>query len=163
MVYTWDTPSPGEMLMPRLIHIAVLAALILVTTLSAGAQADDLARIQESIASQGLPWTAGDNPQWRLDPAVRTARNGSPAPTHWAGPIMSRDRDYPMLLDWRDNDGNWVTRVRNQGGCGSCWIFSAVAATESWFMLHSGAPIPGLNFSEQYLLSCGSGGSCNGG
>ena len=98
-----------------------------------------------------------------LTPAQRTLRNGSPMPTDWVGPLERQRTDLPLTLDWRDNGGNWITRVRDQRDCGSCWLFSAVAATETWWMQHQGAPIPGLDLSEQYVLSCVDLGSCSGG
>jgi hypothetical protein len=98
-----------------------------------------------------------------LTPAQRTARNGSPMPTGWVGPLPRQRTDLPLTLDWRENGGNWITRVRDQGTCGSCWLFSAVAATETWWMQQQGAPIPDLDLSEQYVLSCVDDGSCGGG
>ena len=54
-------------------------------------------------------------------------------------------------LDWRDH--NVVSPVKDQSYCGSCYIFSAVAAMESAYMLAS----DGTNvyqFSEQAYLNC---------
>jgi cathepsin L len=56
-----------------------------------------------------------------------------------------------------------VTPVKNQGQCGSCWAFSAVAAVESEVILYGH---PEADFSEQQLVDCsrsyGNQG-CNGG
>jgi C1A family cysteine protease len=146
-----------------LIHLALAALAPAAQSDLSAAQTAELARIRAEIARQDLPWHAGDNPVFRLPAAERTARNGSPAPTHWTGPLTRQPRDLPVMLDWRDHGGNWITPIRNQESCGSCWIFSAVAATETWLMFQAGAPDQGIDLSEQYVLSCIDQGSCNGG
>lgn len=65
----------------------------------------------------------------------------------------------PPAVDWRDHDGyNWVTPVKNQGGCGSCWAFGAVAAVEAVVQINAGDPFMNLDLSEEYLVS-----DCHGG
>ena len=54
-------------------------------------------------------------------------------------------------VDWT-TVANVVTPVKNQGGCGSCWAFSAVAAIES--LRFQGYGVPGANFAEQQLVDC---------
>jgi C1A family cysteine protease len=71
----------------------------------------------------------------------------------------------PTSFDWRSRPkGNYLTNVKDQGQCGSCWAFSAVGTTEA--ALNIAADKVGNNFdlSEQYLVSdCLSGNNCNGG
>jgi C1A family cysteine protease len=56
----------------------------------------------------------------------------------------------PAAWDWR-NHSNVVNPVKNQGSCGSCWAFSAVATMEGAYNLKQGK----LNsFSEQELVDC---------
>ncbi|TYZ64047.1 hypothetical protein PybrP1_011905 [[Pythium] brassicae (nom. inval.)] len=66
--------------------------------------------------------------------------------------------DVPESWDWREH--GVVTPVKNQGQCGSCWAFSAVAALESAYAISMGTL---ESFSEQELVDCVLGGidTCN--
>ncbi|XP_030462102.2 senescence-specific cysteine protease SAG12-like [Syzygium oleosum] len=55
----------------------------------------------------------------------------------------------PAALDWRAKKA--VTSVKDQGECGSCWAFSAVAAMEGITMLRKGKLVP---LSVQQLVDC---------
>ena len=62
-------------------------------------------------------------------------------------------------IDYR-KDG-LVTRVKNQGACGSCWAFSAVGSLEGAYAKHFGDL---KEFSEQQLVACDKfSHGCNGG
>ena len=57
-------------------------------------------------------------------------------------------------------DINWtrsgiVTSVKNQGGCGSCWAFSAVSDLESSYLLNGSNQ--NIDLSEQQLVDCSGG------
>lgn len=73
--------------------------------------------------------------------------------------------DTPEYFSWMDYEGqDWTTPVRQQGMCGSCWVFAAYGALES--VINIGEDIADLDpdLSEQYVLSClPRAGSCNGG
>jgi C1A family cysteine protease len=76
-------------------------------------------------------------------------------------PIVSAA--LPTHFDWTQKDSqNWITSVKNQGGCGSCVAFSAVGALEGQLKIQANNPSWNIDLSEQHLFSCG-GGTCSGG
>lgn len=68
-----------------------------------------------------------------------------PAPLHTHVSL----KDLPASLDWREK--GVVTPVKDQGGCGGCWSFSAAETAESMVAIATGKL---LTFSEQAILSC---------
>ncbi|XP_058081238.1 senescence-specific cysteine protease SAG39-like [Magnolia sinica] len=55
----------------------------------------------------------------------------------------------PVSMDWRKKGA--VTPIKDQGQCGCCWAFSAVAAMEGITQLSTGRL---LSLSEQELVDC---------
>jgi len=69
----------------------------------------------------------------------------------------------PATLDWRSKNGtNYVTSVKDQGTCGSCWTFGGCGYAESKLII-SGLYDTSLDLAEQYLLECTRDSTCNGG
>ncbi len=68
-----------------------------------------------------------------------------------------------VTFDWSDPAKNYVTPVRNQSSCGSCWAFAAAAALESYTLIKNNLVGQDINLSEQVLVSCSGAGSCGGG
>ena len=69
-------------------------------------------------------------------------------------------QSIPTSYDYRTY--GWVTPVKNQGQCGSCWAFAALAGMESNVLAYTGST---LDLSEQQLVDCETVGSsgCGGG
>merc|ERR1712226_360592 len=70
--------------------------------------------------------------------------------------------DYLVSLDWRDANKNplgknCVTAVKDQGGCGSCYTFSAAATMEGNMCMNGLKDCDTWKgISEQQILDCGS-------
>lgn len=119
----------------------------------------------KDINSQNLTWEAGVNAYTDLTweefkeyfhlnaPQDCSATNGRP---------VERSAPLPDNVYWIAKGA--VTKVKNQGSCGSCWAFSTTVAVESAWQI-AGNPLTEL--AEQQLVDCAGGPfknhGCNGG
>lgn len=70
--------------------------------------------------------------------------------------------DYFCWLDYNGED--WTTPAKDQGNCGSCWLYAALGTLECVIKIRESCPGLELDLSEQYVLSClPRAGSCEGG
>jgi len=68
----------------------------------------------------------------------------------------------PKSFDWRDKGA--ITKVKNQGQCGSCWAFSVAENVESVWILAGKADNKSLALSTQQIVDCdNSDDGCGGG
>ena len=134
---------------------------------------NDLAALNRAILSRGGRWIAGETSMSNLPAHERHYSLGALRPkisdeAIEAGTeslLSAMTMDIPPSLDWRSlNGSNFVTPVRNQGKCGSCWAFATTAALESQALIDLKTPGTGLDLSEQILVSsCSTAGTCQGG
>jgi C1A family cysteine protease/putative hemolysin len=77
---------------------------------------------------------------------------------------MPLPASVPSSFDWRTKDNaNWLSSVKNQASCGSCWAFASVSVAEAAIKIRSNNPGMNPDLSEQDVLSCSGSGTCNGG
>ena len=100
----------------------------------------DLAETLLAIEAKGAGWVGGETSISLLDFEERQKRLGLKLPffpeEQELLPLSSSSAEtLPSALDWRNHGGNFVTPVRNQGSCGSCWAFATAAALESAILI----------------------------
>jgi hypothetical protein len=78
----------------------------------------------------------------------------------------------PTTFDWSHRvlptappaAGDWMTPVKSQGTCGSCWAFAALAAVEAKWNIQNANPNLDIDLSEQFVIDCWKGAvGCGGG
>ncbi|MFH1596045.1 MAG: C1 family peptidase [Pseudomonadota bacterium] len=144
---------------------AAICVLLLANSLAFAKELDD---INKAIKEKKAKWVAGETSVSRLPYSERKLRAAAHKP-------HLKDTDtfitpepplagIPVGIDWRNYNGlNYVTPVKDQGGCGSCWAFASTAALESYFLIQENLPGQNEDFAEQVLVSCSGAGSCGGG
>ena len=109
---------------------------------------------------KGLSWTLGHNTFSDLTSeeffakrlGFKRATNKTSKPTYDIG---LKDPINKTSVDWVR--AGKVTKVKDQGDCGSCWAFSTIGGIESAFAIDSGKLV---SLSEQELVSCDSDSRC---
>ena len=146
-------------------------------------------RLNLELKASGALWRAGDTPFGRLSYEEKKEMYGGTVPNfkgaeYYIGGIIDVDvpsvryqkSSYVPDFDWRTRHSatvkgspyfqneitGWITPVKDQKSCGSCWAFSAIGAMEAVAKLHKNTTC-NFDLSEQELVSCSNAGSCNGG
>jgi C1A family cysteine protease len=145
------------------IGVVLISILFLVSAVS---YADELTDIQSAIKAKGAKWTAGETSMMKLSKEERKKRLGvvpDAVPSPESSVVEEAVSAVPAGLDWRNNGGDFVTPVRNQASCGSCWAFAAAGAAESAWLIANNWSGMNLDLAEQILISCYDTDGCNGG
>ena len=152
---------------PKVLLGSFLALLVLLGVATSLALAGELDGIRGAIKGKGAKWTAGETSVSKLPGHLRQLRaalhkpEATGAEEMLAGPAPTA---LPDSFDWRnDNTVNYVTPVRDQGNCGSCWAFATTGALECYVLRKDNLPGQDKDCAEQILVSCSGAGSCSGG
>jgi hypothetical protein len=126
--------------------------------------------VKTAIQTKGLNWVAGETSISHLSLEELRQRLGGlePGPPYPDMPVNGAfymSGQLSASFDWTNYNGkNYVTGIRDQANCGSCWAESSTSALESKVLITFNQPGTDLDLSEQIVLSCtGAQDSCNGG
>ena len=149
----------------------------------------EIEKLQQWVYDQGYNYTVAENWITALSPEERQSLCGYKPLTPPAGPLLLPENvkfQSKSMVEIHESERNgqppvgqppaydamalgYVTPVKNQGGCGSCWIFGATAEFESDILINENVSNLTLNFAEQEVGDCniwssvGGYNFCNGG
>ena len=113
-------------------------------------------KLQASLRASRAQWVADETPLSRLTPAEKARRLGAVVDRAALAAAMAPRAQvavprFDPAVDWRNRNGNYVTPVKDQGGCGSCTSFSVVGTVESMALIELKQS---LDLSEADLHFC---------
>jgi large repetitive protein len=144
--------------------------LILAFALPSFAQNIELAKLQKLLKDQGASWKAEETSISKMPleernhflgglrpptgtPSIHRAARNKAAPSDF--PIGSAPPPLPSAYSWGNvNGNNWMTSIKNQGSCGSCWAFATCAMFEAGLKIDLNQPTLACDVSEQSFVSC---------
>jgi len=162
----------------KILAISVIVS-AMICTVSAGpanisvsqVKLEGMGAIQNAIDANGGNWTVGKTSVSELTVDEKKRLCGArisgqiPDDAKFARLPVRASVTYAESFDWRNKDGkDWMTPVKYQGSCGSCWAFSALGVVEAAINIHANDPDLDIDLSEQHLISdCCIAGDCRGG
>ena len=123
--------------------------------------ARELAEIRAAIKAKGARWKANETSISRLPlekarmlcGTILSAGIGARSAGVDAAAPYVESTTLPLSFDWRNKDGiNYVTSIKDQMNCGSCWAFATVGGFESQILIDNSTLT--IDLSEQYVVSC---------
>jgi C1A family cysteine protease len=150
--------------------LMVIVFAVLFTISFAYASPEELDQVRNAVKAKGARWHADETSVSTLSPEEKKMRLGLREHADLSADAFALSESatvpmvtaMPLTLDWRNMNGvSYVTPIKNQSSCGSCWAFAVTAALESQVMIGTGG-LP-IDLSEQILVSCSGAGSCSGG
>ena len=99
-------------------------------------------------------YIGADGPTFQVETNLKSSNPhalGAIVPKDWSSKKMRAVKLAPVALPAKFSWQGKITPIRNQGGCGSCWSFSAQASIADVLALHGKGS---LDLSEQFPVSC---------
>lgn len=132
-------------------------------------------QLNQQIQQQSLNWQAGDTPLSAMSLSEQRQHLGLIVSEAELQAMRANTQRLaaeeallvgavaaPAVKDWRNVGGaNYVTPIKDQGGCGSCVSFGSCATIEANMRVKAQDASLAIDLSEAFLQFCG-GGSCNG-
>jgi len=144
--------------------IAVLIVAVSVSALDLSRPATDMS-IVERVNSAHTTWQAHANPHfhnWTIGD-VQKILGGKIRPRKASEPVAQSPTNLPANFDGQlEWPAGCIGYIRDQGRCGSCWIFGAVEALSDRICIYSNGSTL-VNISAYDELTCNGGGGCEGG
>jgi len=151
------------------VWVLFIVFLLLTGGIIKNASAWELEILQKKLKEKGARWKAGETSLTHLSTEEFRQMLGFKVYKEGFTPALSKKSkgstpySLPSSIDWRDySGGNWVTPVKNQQLCGSCYAFATLGALETLIKLERGDPDFDIDLSEQHFVSCGSSGNRGG-
>jgi hypothetical protein len=124
-----------------------------------------ISELSKTLLSSKARWVAAENHISIMDSEARKKLLGfdtetAPKAKAFAAGAAPVAGAFDPLVDWRNRNGNHITAVKDQGGCGSCVSFCTVAVTEAMASIELNQLLD-LSEADQHFCSS-HGATCNG-